>query len=135
MPSRRTEQLGQLIRDELSELMQRSLRDPRLHGVISITRVELTSDLRHARVFVSALGGHDARARAIEALTGAAGFLRHELAGRVRIRYMPDLVFRPDDSLEYGGRIISLLREIQVSSEDAAATEPSPPASDDQPTT
>jgi ribosome-binding factor A len=127
--SRRVDQLGQLIRDELSDMMRRMMSDPRVHGVVSITRVELTPDLRHARVRISALGGAAEREQAVAALTGAAGFLRRELAGRLRVRYTPDLSFVPDDSLEHGTHIMSLLRQVEaelppLDADSAPATDP-----------
>lgn len=112
MPSRRLEQLGDQIRDELSDLMRRELRDPGLTGIVSITEVELTADLKYARAFVSALGGEEERQNAVAALTRAAGFLRRELGKRLHIRHIPELLFLPDESLERGDRILGLIREI-----------------------
>jgi ribosome-binding factor A len=132
--SRRTDQLGQFIRDELSDIMRRSMSDPRLHGVVSITRVVLTPDLRHAKVHISALGGAAEREQAVTALTGAAGFLRRELAGRLRVRYIPDLSFLPDDSLEHGTHIRSLLRQVEAELQPAEAEQvrPADQPGDDQ---
>ncbi len=131
MPTRprRLEQLGDQIRDELSDLMRRELRDPGLNGVVSITDVELTSDLKYARVYVSALGGEEERNAAVAALTRAAGFLRRELGKRLHIRQIPELQFRPDASLERGERILGLIRQIEAE-RDAPDEPQSPPSSE-----
>ncbi len=130
MPTRprRLEQLSDQIRDELSDLMRRELRDPGLNGVISITDVELTTDLKYARVYVSALGGEEERNQAVAALTRAAGFLRHELGKRLHIRQIPELQFRPDASLERGDRILGLIRQLEA--ERSAPSQPEDPPSD-----
>ena len=128
MPSRRLEQLGDQIRDELSELMRRELRDPGLSGIVSITDVELTNDLKYARIYVSALGGEEERNAAVAALTRAAGFLRRELGKRLHIRQIPELQFRPDASLERGDRILGLIRQLEA--ERGTQPDPEPPPSD-----
>ena len=116
--TRRVERINELLRDELSQLIGRELKDPRLAGLISITEVETTSDLRHAKVFVSVFGSDEERQSSLAALRSAAGFLRHEVAQRIEIRHMPELDFRLDASIERGDRILRLLR--QVAEEDAA---------------
>jgi ribosome-binding factor A len=118
MSTRRVERINDLLRSELSELIGRELKDPRLAGLISITEVETTSDLRHAKVFVSVFGSDEERQSSLAALRSAAGFLRHEVAQRIVIRHMPELEFRLDSSIERGDRILRLLR--QVAEEDAA---------------
>ena len=123
MSTRRVERINDLLRSELSELIGRELKDPRLAGLISITEVETTSDLRHAKVFVSVFGSDEERQSSLAALRSAAGFLRHEVAQRIVIRHMPELDFRLDSSIERGDRILRLLR--QVAEEEAAK----PPAS------
>ena len=115
--TRRVERINELLRDELSALIGRELKDPRLAGLISITEVETTSDLRHAKVFVSVFGSDEERQSSLAALRSAAGFLRHEVAQRIVIRHMPELDFRLDSSIERGDRILRLLR--QVAEEDA----------------
>ena len=127
MPSRRLEQLGDQIRDELSDLMRRELRDPGLSGIVSITEVDVSTDLKYARVYVSALGGEEERQSAVAALTRASGFLRRELGKRMHIRQIPELQFRPDASLERGDRILGILRQIEAERAAPASDGATPP--------
>lgn len=108
----RQEKLGELIAMELSDLLRTRVKDPRV-GFASITRVEVSGDLRHAKIFVSVLGDDEERGKTITALKHATGFLRHELAGRLVLRYMPELVFKLDTSIEQGTRILGLIRELE----------------------
>jgi len=104
--------IGALIRNHLSHMFERGeVRDPRIRFV-SVTDVEVTADVRYARVFVRVLGTPEEQDQALAALGRAAGFLRTELAGRLRLRYMPELSFHLDQALEYGNRIDDLLAEI-----------------------
>jgi len=107
----RVEKLRELIREEVSEIIHRSLKDPRI-GFASVTDVELSSDLRHAKIYVSVLGGEQERQRTMEALQSAVGFVRTELAKRIRIYRAPEIQFRLDRSIERGTRVMELLREI-----------------------
>lgn len=113
MPSRRIERVNDLLRSELSELIGRTLKDPRVAGLVSLTEVETSADLRHARVFVSVFGSDEERKSTLSALRHAAGFLRHEVAQRVTLRHMPELDFQLDSSIERGDRILQLLRQVQ----------------------
>ncbi|MGI8588457.1 MAG: 30S ribosome-binding factor RbfA [Chloroflexia bacterium] len=121
MPTRRQQQVGDLIQREISVMITRELRDPRL-GFITVTSVDVSADLRHARVFYSVMGTPEEQKATQAVLEHAVGFLRHELASRVDLRYVPDLSFRNDPSIAQGDRISRLLAEIEHES-------PSPPAS------
>ena len=110
--TQRTDRLDSQIRAELMELIQREMKDPRV-GFATITRVETARDLGSARVWVSVLGTDEERAGAIAALKDAGPWLRRQLAGRLRIRQVPQLVIRHDDSIEAGDRVLRLLREIE----------------------
>ncbi len=113
MPNQyRQEKLGELIAAELSDLLRTRMKDPRV-GFASITHVEVSGDLRHAKIFVSVLGSEDQQAATIQALKHATGFLRHELASRLVLRYMPALVFKLDTSIEKGTRVLQLMRELE----------------------
>jgi len=110
--NRRLERLGGLFREELSELLLREVNDPRLARLVSITRVVISSDLRHARVDVSVMGDEEDKVSALEGLIAAAPFLRRKLNNRVSLRRIPELSFRRDDSLEQGAHVSDLLKQI-----------------------
>ncbi len=116
--SRRIERVNTLIRREISELIQHHLRDPRLAEFVAVTEVETTPDLKHARVFVSAIGGQQEEAMVLKVLNSATGFLRSELAKKVRLRHTPELSFHWDNSIEHGDRILRLLDQVSAEHED-----------------
>lgn len=107
----RQEKLGELIAAELSELMRTRVKDPRV-GFASITHVEVSGDLRHAKVMVSVMGTEEEQAATMQGLKNASGFLRRELAERITLRYMPDLVFKLDHSIAEGARILALINKV-----------------------
>ncbi len=109
--TRRQQRVAELLHEEISLLLVRELRDPRLEGV-TVTDVEMSPDLRHARVFISVLGDEEAQQAAIAGLEHAAGFLRRALAARLELRRVPDLSFRLDTSIARGQRIMELLEQI-----------------------
>ena len=108
---RRTDRLGHEIRVILAELMVRQVKDPRI-GFATLTRVELTADLHHARVYVSVLGSADEQEKTIEGLSSAAGFLRHEIGHQLDLRRAPELTFILDHGAEAGERIEMLLQQL-----------------------
>ncbi len=110
--SQRTDRLDSQIQQELMELLQREMKDPRL-GFATITRVETARDLGHARVWVSVLGSDEERDRSLRALRDAAPWLRKRLGERLRIRQVPELSVRADDSIETGDRVLRILRDLQ----------------------
>lgn len=113
--SRRTNRVNDLLREELSELLQREVKDPRIsHGLVSITEVQVSPDLRHATVYVSHLGAESERAEVLEGLQHAARFLHTELVHRLKMRIIPEIVFRFDPSIERGARLTSLIHEVSA---------------------
>ncbi|TMD61814.1 MAG: 30S ribosome-binding factor RbfA [Chloroflexi bacterium] len=108
--SHRQEKLGELFAVELSDLMRTRLKDPRV-GFASITHVEVSGDLRHAKIFVSVMGSPEDQAATMKGLKHAAGYLRHELAERITLRYMPELVFKLDTSIAEGAKVLELIRQ------------------------
>lgn len=100
------------IQKELSQIIQTEMKDPRL-GFLSLTDVELSPDLRHAKVFVSVLGTEKEKEVTVDVLQRAAGYLRSELGSRIRLRHVPELVFYQDNSIEHGAKIERLLRELE----------------------
>lgn len=111
MTTRRQEQVATFLREEISEIIQRELKDPRL-GFVSITRVEVSPDLRYARAFVSVFGSEEEREATMQALTSAAGFIRHLLKPRMHIRHVPEVSFRADRSMEYAEQVARALHEV-----------------------
>jgi ribosome-binding factor A len=108
MTSTRTARVARQVQQELSQILEEQLKDPRV-GMVTLTSVHMTPDLRLARVYFSRLGDAGERQEARVALEHAAGFLRHELGQRLRLRYLPELRFYIDDSLERYDRISELL--------------------------
>lgn len=109
--TRRTERLNDQLREEISELVHRDLKDPRISGLVTITEVDVSPDLSHAKVYVSVLGSEDERSSTLQALDAAAHFLQRALRKRLTIKRTPALIFRADESLERGARILRLLDE------------------------
>jgi ribosome-binding factor A len=122
MHRRRIERLNEQIKRELMDLVRRELADPRVANV-TLTAVETTPDLYHARVYVTLLGGEDERAAALAGLRAARPLLRGELGRRLHIRRVPELEFTWDETLEQARRIESLLAQVRPPDE-AAADEP-----------
>jgi len=116
---RRPERLAEGIREEVARIVASELKDPRL-GFVTITRVEVTHDLGHARVLVGVLGGEAERERSLAALRGAAGFVRREIGRRLRIRIVPEIEFRYDKGIEATDRVARLLQEEPMSGGAAA---------------
>jgi ribosome-binding factor A len=112
MPSQRIERVQKLLRSEISEVILRRLKDPRV-GMVTITDVRVTADLRHARVFVSVYQGAQELSDTVEGLRSGAGFIRAELMKVLHLRPMPMLEFHADDSLERGARTLDLLDKIR----------------------
>lgn len=110
----RSDRIGQQIKRELSEIIQRNeIKDDRLGGLISITEVIVSGDLRNVKVYFSVYGEEAQKIGTLAALEAATGFLRGELCRRLGIRFAPELVFKLDDSLERGQRITELLEKIK----------------------
>ncbi len=105
----RIERVNSLIRQEISELLQRQVKDPRLGNFITVTEVSTSPDLKYARVFVSRIGSKEEKQETLSVLASAAGFFRRELAVRLKLRYIPELSFQWDDSIERGDRLLQLI--------------------------
>jgi ribosome-binding factor A len=116
MQGKRLDRVNQLIKEEISTLLQRELKDPRL-GFITVTEVETSKDLRVAKVFVSVLGDDRQWAASLAALTSARGFVRNWLRQNLDLRVTPEVDFRPDRSMEHAAKIQSLLKQVQDTKE------------------
>jgi ribosome-binding factor A len=113
---KRSTRVADQIRMEVADILMRKTKDPRV-GIVTVTDVELTSDLRIARVFVTAGPDEKLEAGALAGLTKAAGFIRTELGRRVNLRYTPELIFQKDTTGARGDRILSLLNELETASD------------------
>ena len=110
----RSDRISQQIKRELSEIIQRNeIKDDRISGLISITQVKVSNDLRNVKVYFSVYGEESQRVGTLAALEEASGFLRGELCRRLGIRFAPELVFKLDDSLEKGNKVLELLDKIK----------------------
>lgn len=112
MASNRIGRINEEIQRELSTLI-RTVKDPRIHGLVSITAVDTTSDLRYSKIYVSVLDKSDVK-EVVKGLKSAGGYLRRELGAALKLRYTPELLFVEDDSIGQGAHILSLLRDPEV---------------------
>ena len=107
----RLNRIDEEYRKELSQIIDRELKNPNITGMISVTKVKVTNDLKYAKVYVSILNSKNIK-DTLAGLKKSSGFIRSELAKRVNLRNTPELIFELDESLEYGARIDSILKEI-----------------------
>jgi len=113
----RIERINNLIRREISELLQRQVKDPRLGGFVAVTEVSTSPDLKYAKIFISQIGGEEGNQETLSVLAGASGFLRNELAKRLNLRRIPELSFQWDDSIERGAHLLQLMDKISLDGE------------------
>lgn len=113
MPIKRTDRLNSLLKQVLSDVIRAEVRNPHISALVTVTRVEITTDLHYAKVFVSVIGSEQEKEAALAGLQSAAGFIAVHAAKKVVMRYFPDLTFRLDDSVEKYAKIEQKLREIQ----------------------
>jgi ribosome-binding factor A len=111
LPYKRSQRVSDLIREEIADIIMNKVKDPRL-GFVTVTGAKITEDLKIATVYISILKEEE-KETTLEMLNSATGFIRAELAKRLRMKFIPSLTFRIDESLEYGVRIEKLLREIK----------------------
>ena len=126
MSYQRIDRISEQVRREVDLIVREQVSDPRVKGTFSITRAEVTRDLRYAKIFVSVLESEN-REPLMKALKNAAGFVRHELGKRMIIRYAPEILFEEDHNIEYGIHISSILKQVQAEEEtndDGAPQEP-----------
>jgi len=115
VPSQRAHRVGELIQQEVSALLIHGLKDPRV-GFVTVTGVEVTPDLHLARVYYTVIGDETARRDTAAGLKSSTHFLRQQLGSKLHMKYLPDLLFQYDTSIEHGNRIESLLRDIHSKS-------------------
>ncbi len=111
--SRRVSRVSSLIKREVSQMLLNGIKDDRVGaGMVSITEVDVSGDLQHAKIFVSIYGTQEAKAETMEGLKASEGFVRRELGSRIRLRRSPEINFIQDTSLERGDRMLNLLNQI-----------------------
>ena len=116
MPTRRQIQVADEILQIVSVLLQRDMKDPRI-GFVTVTQVEVTQDLKYARIFVSVMGTPEEQKDTMAGLTAGRGFIRREIASRMSIRAVPEIQFKLDRGIEYSDRINRLLNELKAAEE------------------
>ena len=110
--SRRMDRVNELLREEISKLLIRDTKDPRLHVLLTITQVDASPDLHSAKVFTSVMGTQTEKEEALRGLNSAAAFLRRGLRQRLSLRDIPHLRFILDDSIEHGDHLLDLMRHL-----------------------
>ena len=113
----RPERVGELIKEEISRIIRERVSDPRI-GFVSITSVELTPDLKHAKIFASVLGDKSDREKTFEGLRSATSFIRGQLGNNLKIRYVPEISFVYDKSIERGSRVIAIMNKLSREAEE-----------------
>ncbi|WP_078554606.1 30S ribosome-binding factor RbfA [Bacillus alkalicellulosilyticus] len=116
MSNVRASRVGEQMKKELSEIIMRELKDPRIKFV-TVTGVDVTGDLQQATVYITVLGTEEEKADTLKGLSKATGFIRTEIGKRIRLRKTPEIFFTFDESIEYGNRIETLLAELNKSKE------------------
>ena len=116
--TRRTQRIGNLLRLEISDLLQHQMNDPRLSNFISVTEVSTSPDLRHAKVFVSVLGNETQKKEVLQGFAAATGFIHRELANRLTLRRIPELSFHLDNSIEQGAKVLELIEKTTFKSQE-----------------
>jgi ribosome-binding factor A len=111
---RRQARLGSLIEQIVSELLQRQIKDPRVHGLVSVTRAEVSQDISHAKIFVSVMGTEEERRETMRALEHASGFVRSRLGNELTIRHVPEVQFVLDRSIEQGDHVLAILDKLDI---------------------
>ena len=114
MPNKNNNRMGRIdeeYRKELSQIISYDLKNPNVTGMISVTKVKVTTDLKYAKIYVSILNSKNIK-ETMDGLKKSSGFIRSELAKRINLRNTPELIFEIDDSIEYGAKIDSILKKI-----------------------
>lgn len=114
MPPKRTDRLNSLLREVISDVIRKEVRNPDLPELVTVTRVDITKDLHYAKVYVSVIGTEEEKEKALSSLKSAAGFIAVTASKLVVMRYFPELQFRLDDSVDKHMRIEEILREIDT---------------------
>ncbi|MGM0499384.1 MAG: 30S ribosome-binding factor RbfA [Bacillota bacterium] len=116
MANKRAIRVGELLKEEISQIVLREMKDPRI-GFVSITDVEVSGDLRHAKVFISVYGTDKEKEETLAGLQQAQGYVRKLVGERVKIHHTPEIIFRYDDSIENGVHISEIIKDLKDSGE------------------
>ncbi len=111
--SHRPNRVGEQMKKELSDIIGRKIKDPRI-GFVTVTDVQVTGDLQQAKVFISVLGDDEQKENTLKGLAKAKGFIRAEIGHRIRLRKTPEIIFEFDESIDYGNRIETLLHQLHT---------------------
>jgi len=117
MTSFRASRVAEQMKKEISQIIREELKDPRV-GFVTVTAVEVSNDLRYAKIYVSILAEKEEETKTLEVLNKAKGFIRSEIGKRIRLRFTPEIIFKLDKSLERGARITKLLTQVNRREED-----------------
>jgi len=112
--SHRIERVSSLMRQEISGLLQRQVKDPRINQFVAVTEVSISADMKYAKVFVSCMGSEEEKKTMLKGLGAASNFLRKQLSKRLRLRRIPELNFEWDDSIERGDHLLQLIDKIST---------------------
>jgi ribosome-binding factor A len=129
--SRRVSRVASLIQQEVSQMVLHEIKDDRVGaGMVSVTDVDVSGDLQHAKIYVSIYGTDEARAETMAGLKSATGFVRRELGHRIRLRRTPEVVFIEDRGLERGDRMLTLLNQLSQERQNQGQEQDTPEAED-----
>lgn len=115
MSINRTARISEEVRKILSDIIRNNIKDPRVPMLTTVTKVEVTKDLRYAKAYISVYGEKEEKVKCIEGLRSAAGYIRREVGSKIKVRYTPEILFEIDESLEHGLHINKILSDIKKS--------------------
>jgi len=118
MSYQRAERIAEEIKRELSDILRNHVRDPRITNMASVIKVDVSRDLRHAKIYVSVLGDREEKQKTMQGLDRATGFIRKELGQRLGLRYVPEISFVLDESIEYSIHIAQRIEELMKKEQD-----------------
>ncbi|MBU5482787.1 30S ribosome-binding factor RbfA [Clostridium sp. MSJ-11] len=113
MAKHRSGRINEEVRKEVSSIIQYDIKDPRMNAMVSITKVNVTKDLRYAKIYVSIFGDDTEKKNTLEVLKNSSGFIRREIGHRINLRYTPEIIFELDNSIEHGMHIDAILAQIK----------------------
>ncbi|HEY8361347.1 MAG TPA: 30S ribosome-binding factor RbfA [Tissierellaceae bacterium] len=118
MNTKRLNRISEEVKKVISELLFNGLKDPRVHPMTSVTEVEVTKDLRYAKIYISVLGNDEDKKNTMEGLESAKGYIRNEIGRKIDLRYVPEPIFYLDESIEHGIYISKLIEDVNKNIED-----------------